>query len=63
MNIDISPATIFQAITTVLLGGVGFMLRGVYGDFKKAMEEIADQKIRLAVVEEKVKQLEKENDE
>lgn len=58
MTVDVSMGTVFQGIATILLGIIGWMLRGVYIDFKKAMEKISEHEIRLAVLEEKVERLE-----
>jgi uncharacterized SAM-dependent methyltransferase len=59
MQIDLS--TIIQILTSVFTAFVGFMLKGVYSDFKLALSKLSDHEVRLAVLEEKVKNLEAES--
>lgn len=56
MSLDV--ATIFQVATSIFTAVVGWMLKGVYADFKEAMRSISKHEVRIAVLEEKVKNLE-----
>lgn len=59
MQIDLG--TIIQIATSIFTAFVGFMLKGIYTDFKSALAKLSDHEVRLAVLEEKVKNLEDES--
>ena len=56
MNLDIN--TLLQLATTLFSGVVGWMFKGLYADFKKTVDTLAEHNVRLAVLEEKVANLE-----
>lgn len=55
MQLDLSAATVFNALTTLVIAVIGWMLKSVYADFKQAMGVLAQQSIDIAVLKEQVK--------
>ena len=58
MSVDLNAATIFNGLTTLVIAIIGYMLKGVYGDFKEAMKTVAKHEIELAVLKERVDRIE-----
>ena len=58
MTATIDFATIIQGTFVLLCGGIIWFLKNIHGDFKEATKKIGDHEIRLALAEEKIRQLE-----
>ena len=54
MTLDISVATIFSGLTTLVITVIGWMLRNIYTDFKEAMKLVSKHEIEVAVLREQI---------
>ena len=58
MNIDLNLTTVFTGAMTLVVSVIGWMLKGIAGEFKEAMKRIGDHEVRLALLEQKVESAE-----